>query len=452
MAAPRLVDRVKETVTTEGTGSYTVGALPATGFLSVTSGFANGETGIFYVEDGEGGYELFVGTYTSPSTLARTTILKSSNSNLAVSWAPGNKTLACGVVASRADLVRMKHNLAAGAAPTVNDDSDDGYHVGSRWIYGAREWVCTTETVGAAAWKEVLVNLGTNTGALAVGIGAAATDGYTVAFGHSASATGYGSTSVGSSASASGANSAAIASATCAGDHSVAVGLGAIVQATSENSVVVGPAAQTGTNSPSCVLVGYQATTNIDSEGATVIGRGAGVGFAFATAVGFAAYATARGAVALGSGGWAGLPNSIMHSWDDGVSFGADCGHFLQYAQTTDATPTYLQFYRDAVTYGELDIIEGYSYTFTGIVSARSATDAKSWKVEGMVKRNTGGNIALVGTPTVTEIGEDAGATTWALAVSVNVGTQSLRFDVTGAAATTINWTGRFNTITEYFY
>ena len=48
------------------------------------------------------------------------------------------------------------NNLAAAAAPTVNEDSGDGYSVGSRWIdtTNDKEYVCLDATVGAAVWTE----------------------------------------------------------------------------------------------------------------------------------------------------------------------------------------------------------------------------------------------------------------------------------------------------------
>ena len=48
------------------------------------------------------------------------------------------------------------NNLAASAAPTVNEDSGDGYSVGSRWIdtTADKEYVCLDATVGAAVWTE----------------------------------------------------------------------------------------------------------------------------------------------------------------------------------------------------------------------------------------------------------------------------------------------------------
>lgn len=49
---------------------------------------------------------------------------------------------------------KLLYNLAGSAAPTVTDDSDAGYSVGSHWIYGTALYVCTDATVGAAVWTQ----------------------------------------------------------------------------------------------------------------------------------------------------------------------------------------------------------------------------------------------------------------------------------------------------------
>ena len=50
----------------------------------------------------------------------------------------------------------IKSNMAASAAPTVNEDSGDGYGIGSRWfdIVNDKEYVCLDATAGAAVWIE----------------------------------------------------------------------------------------------------------------------------------------------------------------------------------------------------------------------------------------------------------------------------------------------------------
>ena len=86
-----LADRVKETTTTTGTGTVTLlGA--ATGFQSFAV-VGNANT-TFYAIVGQTGteWEVGIGTYaTSGTTLARTTVLSSSNSNSAVNFSAGTK-------------------------------------------------------------------------------------------------------------------------------------------------------------------------------------------------------------------------------------------------------------------------------------------------------------------------------------------------------------------------
>lgn len=72
--------------------------------------------------------------------------------------------------------VRRKNNDAASAAPTVNDDSGDGYAIGSRWLdtTSDKEYVATDVTVAGAVWKETTVagpRSGTWTPALTFGGG-----------------------------------------------------------------------------------------------------------------------------------------------------------------------------------------------------------------------------------------------------------------------------------------
>ena len=86
-----LADRVKETTTTTGTGTLTL-AGAATGFQSF-SVIGNGNTTYYSISSPSGSeWEVGIGTYTSSgTTLARTTILASSNSGSAVSLSTGTK-------------------------------------------------------------------------------------------------------------------------------------------------------------------------------------------------------------------------------------------------------------------------------------------------------------------------------------------------------------------------
>lgn len=55
------------------------------------------------------------------------------------------------------DIATKKSNLGASAAPTVNDDSGDGYSIGSVWIDTSADqvYMATDVTVGAAIWKQL---------------------------------------------------------------------------------------------------------------------------------------------------------------------------------------------------------------------------------------------------------------------------------------------------------
>lgn len=95
-----LKDRVKETTTTTGTGTYTL-AGAVTGFEAFSS-VGDGNTTYYSCTDGTD-FEVGIGTYTaSGTTLARTTILQSSNSDSAVSWSSGTKTIFCAQPAEKA--------------------------------------------------------------------------------------------------------------------------------------------------------------------------------------------------------------------------------------------------------------------------------------------------------------------------------------------------------------
>ena len=84
-----LKDRVKETTTTTGTGTYTLAGAEA-GFQAF-SAVGDGNT-TYYACTDDTEWEVGIGTYTaSGTTLARTTILASSNSDSAVSWSSGEK-------------------------------------------------------------------------------------------------------------------------------------------------------------------------------------------------------------------------------------------------------------------------------------------------------------------------------------------------------------------------
>ena len=111
-----LKDRVKETTTTTGTGTYTL-AGAVTGFEAFSQ-VGNGNTTYYCCTDGTD-FEIGIGTYASSgTTLARTTILQSSNSDNAVSWSSGTRTVFCTLPAEK-----MIFNDASNAIQGFTDNS-----------------------------------------------------------------------------------------------------------------------------------------------------------------------------------------------------------------------------------------------------------------------------------------------------------------------------------------
>ena len=109
-----VADRVQETTTTTGTGDITLdGAV--TGYQTFASALANGDTTYYTIADQTGSnWEVGFGTFTSPSTLARTTILSSSNSSSAVNFTAGTKNVFITYPAGRSVL-----SNSSGAVPVA---------------------------------------------------------------------------------------------------------------------------------------------------------------------------------------------------------------------------------------------------------------------------------------------------------------------------------------------
>lgn len=96
-------DRVKETSTTTGTGTFSL-AGAETGFETFVSGVGNGNTTYYAIShDGTNEWEVGVGTVTDAATdtLSRDTIISSSNSDAAVNFTAGGKTVFCTLPAKK---------------------------------------------------------------------------------------------------------------------------------------------------------------------------------------------------------------------------------------------------------------------------------------------------------------------------------------------------------------
>lgn len=136
-----LNDRVKETSTTTGTGTFNL-AGAETGFESFVSGVGDGNITYYAISnDGTNEFEVGIGTITNatPDTLARTTVISSSNSDSLVNFSAGTKTVFCTLPASRTPSAGMDAtSYVTTHNSTISDDQtiDSGVLAGPVAISG----------------------------------------------------------------------------------------------------------------------------------------------------------------------------------------------------------------------------------------------------------------------------------------------------------------------------
>ncbi len=112
-------DRVKETTTTTGTGTVSLGGA-VTGFETFAAGIGNSNT-VYYciAHQDQAEFEVGLGTLDGDSSdLARTTVISSSNSDSAVNFSSGTKDVFCTLPASKLIFEDGSNNVAFGGAVT----------------------------------------------------------------------------------------------------------------------------------------------------------------------------------------------------------------------------------------------------------------------------------------------------------------------------------------------
>jgi hypothetical protein len=122
-----IADRVRETTTTTGTGTINLlGAV--TNFETFTANLSNSDTTYYAIIDNTNNdFEVGLGTFTSSgTTLARTTIIASSNSNSAVNFGTGTKDVFITIPASKLVVEDGSNNVAIGGTVTASAFSGSG--------------------------------------------------------------------------------------------------------------------------------------------------------------------------------------------------------------------------------------------------------------------------------------------------------------------------------------
>lgn len=142
-------NRVLETSTTTGTGTYDL-AGAVVGHQTFVAGIGTANLCYYTATDGTD-WEVGIGTVTDAATdtLARTTIVKSSNANAAVNWGSGTKNIFCTIPANGTwDIGDIKASAKASA--------------GSGWLlcYGQ----AVSRTTYAALFAEISTTYGVGDG------------------------------------------------------------------------------------------------------------------------------------------------------------------------------------------------------------------------------------------------------------------------------------------------
>jgi hypothetical protein len=119
VAGPKTADRVKETTTSTGTGTVTLAGAVA-GYRSFGDALSSGDTCLYCIAHQTATeWETGIGTYTAAgTTLARTTVLSSSNSGSAVNFSVGIKDVLIGPTSAYPDKVINPSDTSANIGST----------------------------------------------------------------------------------------------------------------------------------------------------------------------------------------------------------------------------------------------------------------------------------------------------------------------------------------------
>jgi len=151
-----LADRVKETTSTTGTGTWNLSGA-VTGFQTFVAAIGTGNTTYYSAYDGNSNWEVGLGTVTSgsPNTLSRNTIYASSNAGAAVNFTTA-PTVWCDYPAGKATALTNPTPTAGGvlygtgSAAAVTSAGTSGYFLQSTGS-GAPTW--SSVSTGAAYTK-----------------------------------------------------------------------------------------------------------------------------------------------------------------------------------------------------------------------------------------------------------------------------------------------------------
>lgn len=148
---------------------------------------------------------------------------------------------------------------------------------------------------------------------------------------------------------------------------------------------------------------------------------------------------TAEGGSATGYGAVSNVPGMYARAGGYFTTAGdAQASYVTMRRQTTDATPTEL---RAGFALGNrLLLVNDSVYAFSILSVGRNtgADEGAAYKIEGCIQVTSAGSTVLIGTPTVTVLGETVAG--WDCTVAADSTNKALQINVTGEAGKTIKW------------
>ena len=117
-------NRVRELTSTEGTGAVTLGGAVG-GFQTFAAGIGNSNTTYYAISiNSENEWEVGLGTLNGDSsTLTRTTVLESSNSDSAVDFSAGSKEVFCTLPAEKAVYLDASDDPVGVTGSAITDET-----------------------------------------------------------------------------------------------------------------------------------------------------------------------------------------------------------------------------------------------------------------------------------------------------------------------------------------
>ncbi len=284
-------------------------------------------------------------------------------------------------------------------------------------------------------------SVASNTAALAVGVASNASGTNSAAIGSNSTASGASSVALGSFSIASGSSSvAAGASATASGISSIALGESRASGTGSFAAAITSSSISYGSAGAGSVAIGPFAYA--ENQQAIAMGYFAYAQNPWAVSIGKQNQALGTGSVALGQGSSAYSQGKFAFSSSYTDVYGdAQRGLLVLKCRTTDATPTVLNSDGAGSSFSsnQLFLNDASAFAFTGTVVARrqsaGGTESAAWKVEGLIRRETGVGTTTLVASTVTDI---SNAPSWVLALSADTTRGCLQLTFTGAASTNI--------------